>query len=122
MSADDPTDFACDVDGQLFVFSSLRELRDDDSPFYGGCTVLRGRWTEAGEETPDHPHHWVLFEDVDRSRGRAPRKLADRADKNEWLGERTHEGFGRFRIDAALPGVTSGNAATGAPKPPDSRS
>lgn len=46
-------------------------------------------------------------------------ELADRADKNEWLGERTHEGFGRFRLDAALPGVTSGNAATGAPKPPD---
>lgn len=46
-------------------------------------------------------------------------KLADRADKNEWLGERTHEGFGRFRIDAALPGVTSGNAAAGAPKSHD---
>jgi hypothetical protein len=37
-------------------------------------------------------------------------KLADLADKNEWLGERTHEGFGRFRIDAALPGVTSTSA------------
>jgi hypothetical protein len=46
-------------------------------------------------------------------------KLAERAAKNEWLGERTHEGFGRFRVDAALPGVTSGDAVTGAPKPPD---
>lgn len=46
-------------------------------------------------------------------------KLAERAAKNEWLGERTHEGFGRFRLDAALPGVTSGNAATNAPKWPD---
>src|SRR5690606_36319218 len=46
-------------------------------------------------------------------------KLAERAAKNEWLGERTHEGFGRIRLDAALPGVTTGNAATGAPKPPD---
>jgi hypothetical protein len=34
-------------------------------------------------------------------------KLAERAAKREWLGERTHEGFGRFRIDAALPGVTN---------------
>jgi hypothetical protein len=33
-------------------------------------------------------------------------KLAERAAKKEWLGERTHEGFGRFRIDASLPGVT----------------
>jgi hypothetical protein len=33
-------------------------------------------------------------------------KLAERAAKNEWLGERTHEGFGRFRIDTSLPGVT----------------
>lgn len=51
--------------------------------------------------------------------GAAVAKLAERAAKNEWLGERTHEGFGRFRLDAALPGVTSGNAVTGAPKPPD---
>lgn len=35
-------------------------------------------------------------------------KLAERAAKAEWLGERTHEGFGRFRLDTALPGVTSG--------------
>jgi len=33
-------------------------------------------------------------------------KLAVRAAKGEWLGERTHEGFGRFRIDTSLPGVT----------------
>lgn len=32
-------------------------------------------------------------------------KLAERAAKGEWLGELTHEGFGRFRIDAVLPGV-----------------
>jgi hypothetical protein len=47
-------------------------------------------------------------------------KLAERAANNEWLGERTHEGFGRFRIDVALPGVTSESSAPGAPKtPPD---
>ncbi|MCK9538296.1 RAMP superfamily CRISPR-associated protein [Dokdonella sp.] len=42
--------------------------------------------------------------------------LAERAAKNEWLGERMHEGFGRFRLDAVLPGVTgdapASNAAT----------
>ncbi len=45
-------------------------------------------------------------------------QLADRAVKNEWLGERTHEGFGRFRIDVALPGVTSTSVSTSAPTPP----
>lgn len=28
-----------------------------------------------------------------------------------WLGERTHEGFGRFRLDETLPGVTTSNPA-----------
>jgi hypothetical protein len=45
-------------------------------------------------------------------------KLAERAAKNAWLGERTHEGFGRFRIDAVLPGVTSEAAKSRAPQPP----
>lgn len=39
-------------------------------------------------------------------------KLAERVAKNAWLGERTHEGFGRFRIDAALPGVTNAALAS----------
>lgn len=34
-------------------------------------------------------------------------KLEERAATREWVGERTNEGFGRFRIDAALPGVTN---------------
>lgn len=34
-------------------------------------------------------------------------KLAQRAASGQWLGERTHEGFGRFRLDAELPGVTN---------------
>ena len=44
-------------------------------------------------------------------------KLAERAAKNEWLGERTHEGFGRFRIDTSLPGVTGEivNSSTSTP-------
>jgi hypothetical protein len=45
-------------------------------------------------------------------------KLAERASKNDWLGERTHEGFGRFRIDTSLPGVTSENSASSAKAPP----
>lgn len=44
-------------------------------------------------------------------------KLVERAVKNEWLGERTHEGFGRFRIDTALPGVTGETATSSAPMP-----
>jgi hypothetical protein len=44
-------------------------------------------------------------------------KLVERAAKAEWLGERTHEGFGRFRLDATLPGVTSGAGTPFAPMP-----
>jgi hypothetical protein len=43
--------------------------------------------------------------------------LVERAAKNEWLGERTHEGFGRFRIDASLPGVTGESPTSAAPTP-----
>lgn len=39
-------------------------------------------------------------------------KLAERTAKAQWLGERTHEGFGRFRLDTVLPGVTAGARAT----------
>jgi CRISPR/Cas system CSM-associated protein Csm3 (group 7 of RAMP superfamily) len=44
-------------------------------------------------------------------------KLAERAAKSQWLGERTHEGFGRFRINASLPGVT-GDAPVSDKTPP----
>jgi hypothetical protein len=44
-------------------------------------------------------------------------KLAERAAKGDWLGERTHEGFGRFRLDEALPGVT-GDARTSTTQTP----
>ncbi|MCC7411571.1 MAG: hypothetical protein IT495_08060 [Gammaproteobacteria bacterium] len=44
-------------------------------------------------------------------------KLAERAAKGQWLGERTHEGFGRFRLDAALPGVTGDARTTSAQTP-----
>lgn len=42
-------------------------------------------------------------------------KLAERAARRKWLGERTHEGFGRFRIDDKLPGVTHGAPSSIAP-------
>jgi len=32
--------------------------------------------------------------------------------EGQWLGERTHEGFGRFRLDDTLPGVTNGAPAS----------
>jgi hypothetical protein len=35
-----------------------------------------------------------------------------RASRPQWLGERTHEGFGRFRLDALLPGVTCDSCAS----------
>jgi hypothetical protein len=41
-------------------------------------------------------------------------RLAARAARHEWLGERTHEGFGRFRIDSSLPGVTNETSASSA--------
>lgn len=38
--------------------------------------------------------------------------LAERAARGQWLGERTHEGFGRFRIDTELPGLTGARGET----------
>lgn len=49
-------------------------------------------------------------------------KLAERAARFEWLGERTHEGFGRFRIDASLPCVTGGSSAPSDLSPPPDHS
>jgi hypothetical protein len=40
-------------------------------------------------------------------------RLAERAAKGQWLGERTHEGFGRFRLDTVLPGVTGETGESG---------
>ncbi|MBX3372779.1 MAG: hypothetical protein KF817_03015 [Phycisphaeraceae bacterium] len=45
---------------------------------------------------------------VYRVEGAGIAELARRATAGEWLGERTHEGFGRFRIDTSLPGVVKG--------------
>ncbi len=43
--------------------------------------------------------------------------VAQRAARGQWLGERTHEGFGRFRVDAVLPGVTDEPRASGGHTP-----
>jgi hypothetical protein len=43
--------------------------------------------------------------------GQGVAALASRVVQGRWLGERTHEGFGRFRLDEALPGVTNGMVA-----------
>lgn len=39
--------------------------------------------------------------------------------EGRWLGERTHEGFGRFRLDETLPGVTIGTPAATPTPPPE---
>ena len=46
-------------------------------------------------------------------------RLAERAATGNWLGERTHEGFGRFRLDAVLPGVTGEICPSRAEAPPE---
>ncbi len=42
-------------------------------------------------------------------------QLVERAATGPWLGERTHEGFGRFRVDATLPGLSDEAPATASP-------
>jgi hypothetical protein len=62
---------------------------------------------------------------VFRLRG-ALASLAAAAAKGQWLGERTHEGFGRYRLDATLPGTEQvaepGVAVVAAAKPTASQS
>jgi hypothetical protein len=58
---------------------------------------------------------------VFRLSGAGVRELAERAANGQWLGERTHEGFGRFRLDVELPGVTDSSPSSSdiAPSPDD---
>ncbi|WP_257386825.1 RAMP superfamily CRISPR-associated protein [Tahibacter caeni] len=44
--------------------------------------------------------------------------LAARAAQGRWLGERIHEGFGRFRLDTTLPGAAGEAGASAALAPP----
>ena len=61
------------------------------------------------------PAHGIRRGSVFRITGGSVTELAEAAAEGKWLGERTHEGFGRFRLDQELPGVTRG---AGAPSPP----
>jgi len=45
--------------------------------------------------------------------------VAERLANRQWLGERTHEGFGRFRLDGELPGVTGMTVPAGVELMPD---
>lgn len=58
---------------------------------------------------------------VYRLEGKGVKLLAERANRGEWLGERTHEGFGRFMVCAELPGITtlSKSKAVGKTERPD---
>lgn len=47
-----------------------------------------------------------------RVEGDGVRELAERAARGDWLGERTHEGHGRFRLDEVLPGVGEPSGAS----------
>lgn len=51
--------------------------------------------------------------------GKAVVELARMQAAGRWLGERTHEGFGRFRLDETLPGVTIGDPASMPAPPPE---
>lgn len=44
-------------------------------------------------------------------------RIARRISSGQWLGERVHEGFGRFRLDTLLPGVVGEAVATSVPVP-----
>jgi hypothetical protein len=45
-----------------------------------------------------------------RVEGDGVAELARMVRDGRWLGERTHEGFGRFRIDQTLPGISDGTS------------
>jgi hypothetical protein len=67
------------------------------------------------------PAYGVRRGSVFKVEGEGVAELARMAANGRWLGERTHEGFGRFRLDEILPGVTDGTSATvsATPPPPD---
>lgn len=57
------------------------------------------------------PAHGIRRGSVFKVEGEGVVALADMMARGNWLGERTHEGFGRFRLDGTLPGCTDGPAA-----------
>jgi hypothetical protein len=67
------------------------------------------------------PAYGVRRGSVFKVEGDGVAELARMATDGRWLGERTHEGFGRFRLDEILPGVTDGTSAkaSATPSPSD---
>lgn len=67
------------------------------------------------------PAYGVRRGSVFKVEGEGVAELVRMATDGRWLGERTHEGFGRFRLDEILPGVTDGTSAivSATPPPPD---
>ncbi len=67
------------------------------------------------------PAYGVRRGSVFKVEGDGVAELVRMATDGRWLGERTHEGFGRFRLDEILPGITDGTSAiaSATPPPPD---
>jgi hypothetical protein len=64
------------------------------------------------------PAYGVRRGSIFKVEGEGMAALARMAAEGQWLGERTHEGFGRFRLDEILPGVADGTSATVSATPP----
>lgn len=57
------------------------------------------------------PAYGIRRGSVFKVEGDGVAQFACMAADGRWLGERTHEGFGRFRLDETLPGITDGVSA-----------
>lgn len=91
---------ALDADALKELFGDDVSLEDSvqDSVMVHGFNGTSGLWRM--------PAAAIRRGSVFEISGAGIEKLVKCIAKNEWLGERTHEGFGRFRIDEVLPGVT----------------
>lgn len=115
----------CVPDRALLILTSDLLVRDEHLRWrtrldQSALTELLGDDVQLGEEEQDSvmvhgfngtsrlwrmPAAAIRRGSVFEISGAGVAKLAERAARREWLGERTHEGFGRFRIDVVLPGV-----------------
>jgi hypothetical protein len=97
------------VEDIAIVKTERGELEEQDSVMVHGFNGTSRLWRMSAAA--------IRRGTVFKVSGAGVAKLAERAAKNEWLGERTHEGFGRFRLDDALPGVTGETPTSSAPTP-----
>jgi hypothetical protein len=65
------------------------------------------------------PAYGIRRGSVYKAEGRGVTELARRMAEGRWFGERTHEGFGRFRLDDLLPGVTGDTPNSSPVRPND---